>query len=56
VITLGTTESWLCLMVAVAVGMWPVMVAAGMVWGRMQAEDEMLILKRRARAASDPDA
>lgn len=47
----GTTESWLTLLLALSVGLWPVWVWAGMVWGRMQADDEHARRTREARGA-----
>lgn len=38
----GTTESWLVLVIAVMAGLGPVLVYAGMIWGRMQAHDEVV--------------
>lgn len=38
----GTTESWLVLVIAVMAGLGPALVYAGMIWGRMQAHDEVV--------------
>lgn len=37
----GTPESWMTLILVLSVALWPGFVWLGMVWGRMQAEDEM---------------
>lgn len=44
----GTHESWLTLLLVLAVAVWPLFGAAGIAIGRMQMEDEMMRQKRRA--------
>lgn len=47
----GTAESWLTLLLALSVGLWPAWIKAGMVWGQMKADDDHARRNREARAA-----